>query len=206
MRIGTRSGIEPYGLTHEVYGNAISVEEIWEQGLEYPVEFNWYSDPDPIAVVVVTSGRNDAVYCYEDEDTYEDFGRVAIEPWEPGYPTFCWGSEPEPSAPPVCEWIDETAWGAGYPYNVNEQGNWGTYTPYPVIIDGVDHDGVIIWAGQNMDAGALLFSEADGNVSITFMPDDVWSFAPVEENIKIQPYDEPPPDGNPVPGGSLIYH
>lgn len=39
-----------------------------------------------------------------------------------------------------------------------------------------------------------------GLVNITIELDDVWSFARVEENVKIQPYDAPPLDGNPVPG------
>ena len=199
LRIGTGSALDPYGLTRDAYGNTISVENVWVQGLG-DVAFDWYSNPDPIGIVIVKSGAAAAVYYYEDEPTYEDHGLVAIEPWEPSHLTFCWAAGSEPPGPPVCEWIDETGWGEGFPYNVDLQGNWGTYTPYPVIIDDVEYDGAVIWAGQHLDAGVLVFSEENGKVSITITLDEIWRFAPVQENVKIEVYDEPPPDGNPVPG------
>jgi hypothetical protein len=201
VRIGTGSAQEPIGLEPKVYGNTISVEDIWELGGMEPVAFDWSSNPYPI--VIVKSGRASAVYYYEDEPTFHDEGLTAIEPWEPSHLTFCWGEGDVP--PGSCETEDETAWGDGYPYNVDEQGNWATYTPYPVVIDGVEYDGVV-WAGQHMDAGTLVFSEVeadDGTVTVTaeIWLHNVWRFARVEENVKIQPYyDEPPPDGNPVPG------
>ena len=200
LRIGTGSALDPYGLTRDAYGNTISVEEVWLQGLG-DVAFDWYSNPDPIGIVIVKSGAGSVVYYYEDEPTWEGHDLLAREPWEPSHLTFCWApySEP-PNPPPVCDWVDETGWGEGFPYNVDEQGNWGTYTPYPVIIDGVEYDGAVIWAGQHLDAGVLMFQEHGDEVTITIVLHETWRFAPVAENVKVEAYDVPPPDGNPVPG------
>lgn len=200
LRIGTGSALEPdYGLTRDAYGNTISIESIWLPAHDFPA-FDWYSDPDPIGIVIVKSGAAAAVYPYLDEPTWEDHGLLGIWPWEPSHLTFCWSPSSQPPEPPVCDWYEETGWSEGFPYNVDEQGNWGTYTPYPVIIDGVEYDGAVIWAGQHLDAGLALFTEENGNVRVTIVLHETWRFAQVAENLKIAVYDLPPPDGNPVPG------
>lgn len=93
-----------------------------------------------------------------------------------------------------CEWIKETAWADGYPYNDEDGGNWATYTPY--IADSI----VTLYAGQEMDAGTVEFSTlVNGEVTITITLNTGWRFEDVEENVKIQDY-EFAPSGNPKPG------
>jgi hypothetical protein len=93
-----------------------------------------------------------------------------------------------------CEWVEETAWSAGARYV--PRGNWATYTSYA----GVEKT-VTLFAGKNMDAGTVKFSDPDldGKVTITITLNEGWRFEGVEENVKIQDY-EFAPSGNPSPG------
>lgn len=190
VRIGTGSAKDPYGLTRVVYGNTINVTEVWSQKRTGTIAFNWASNPDPIGIVIVKSGRAANVYRYP-EPTYSDTGLVGVGQWDPSHLTFCWG--PGGDEPPVCEWVGETAWGAGDRYV--EQGNWATYTAYETGMN------ILIFAGQGMEAGYLTFSEVSaGKVTITITLFSGWRFEAVEENVKIQPYDTVPLPENPAPG------
>jgi hypothetical protein len=97
-----------------------------------------------------------------------------------------------PSEDDEC-WADETAWGAGTRYVA--KGNWATYSAY------VPDSTVILYAGQDYEAGTVYFSapDGDGNITITVELADGFKFADVEENLKIQGY-EVAPDGNPDVG------
>ena len=110
---------------------------------------------------------------------------------------FCW-NEIDENGDEEC-FQDETAWAEGLPYV--EQGNWAMYTPY------VSESEVILWAGQNMEAGYVSFSAPDDVwVDITISLNDPFIFyydlADIEEdwNIKIQDYEDEPPPANPKIG------
>jgi len=199
IRIGT--GVNEdlyYGLTRTVFGNTISIQDIFltKKAVE-DVVWSWTADPDPISLVIVKTGRESYIFSYDPAKLSDTYDKFAEDFWSPSHLTFCWnaGDEPEPPGPPdppeppeppePCDWVDETAWGAGDPYV--EQGNWGTYTPY--VYNPEFETRVVIWAGQNMEAGYLTFSDVvDGNVLITITLFDGWQFQDVEENVKIQPY------------------
>jgi hypothetical protein len=91
-------------------------------------------------------------------------------------------------------WADETAWGAGTRYVA--KGNWATYSAY------VPDSTVILYAGQDYEAGTVYFSapDGDGNITITVELADGFKFADVEENLKIQGYNVAP-TASPNPGG-----
>ena len=90
-------------------------------------------------------------------------------------------------------WQEETAWSDGDGYLGAY--NWATYTTY----ECTDLE-VILFAGQDMDAGTVIFSDpVDGIVTITIELNDGWRFLDDDENLKIQGYDAPPM-GNPSPG------
>jgi hypothetical protein len=113
-----------------------------------------------------------------------------------------------------CEWIGETAWADGTRYV--EQGNWATYTTYEADAN------VTLWAGQDMDAGTVHFSEADASeqITITIVLNEGWRLKPgewewdedleeevwvdEEESVKIQGYGDAP-SGNPDPGQFTTY-
>lgn len=106
--------------------------------------------------------------------------------------------------PPEC--TDETAWANGPRYVM--RGNWATYTPLP---DPLSTD-VSIYAGQNMLAGTVHFTNKDmnGNVMdgfyrLKFFFYGCWKLQDVEEAIKIQGYEMVPPAKNPVPGKFETY-
>jgi hypothetical protein len=108
-------------------------------------------------------------------------------------------SGPQPTVtvtqPEEGDWIRETAWADGDPYNT-DGGNWATYTPY----SGAELDDVILYAGQTMEAGTVDFSApAGGLVTITITLNAGWRFYDNTENVKIQDYAEAP-SGNPKPG------
>jgi hypothetical protein len=90
------------------------------------------------------------------------------------------------------EWDDETAWADGERYV--DPGNWATYTAYS---DGAE---VTLYAGQAFEAGTVKFEADGGDVKITITLNAGYRFADVEENVKIQDYDDAP-SGNPAPGG-----
>jgi len=90
-------------------------------------------------------------------------------------------------------WDDETAWAEGSRYV--SKGNWAMYVPYDDTGMTVD-----ILAGQTLKAGTATFSApVDGEVTITINLNDGFRFAAVDENIKVQDYDQAP-SGNPSPG------
>ena len=94
---------------------------------------------------------------------------------------------------PCYEFVDETAWADGGRYV--ERGNWATFTDY----EG-DAKIVTLFAGQTNDVGTVEFSEAvDGEVTITISLTGDWEFAPEDENVKIQDYEEAP-SRKPAPG------
>jgi hypothetical protein len=172
---------------------SIAVYDVWSYKRGGTEAFDWESSPDPIGVVIVKAGRAANIYYY-DPPVNEDDGLVGVGQWDPSHLTFCWGPGGNGGD---CYWTEETAWGAGYRYV--DQGNWGTYTPNQTGVN------INIWAGQHIDAGYLTFSEAvDGVVTITITLNDGWRFADTDENVKIQPYDEPPPAENPNPGDFAI--
>jgi hypothetical protein len=191
IRIGTGANQDPeFGLTRFVYGNLISVFDVWSHKRTGTVAFDWTAEPDPIAKVIVKSGRASMIYDYQ-PPVNADKGLTGVGQWDPSHLTFCWG--PGGGGNGECYWTEETAWGAGSRYV--DQGNWATYTPYQTGVN------IIIWAGQNMEAGYLTFSEVvDGMVTVTLTLFDGWRFLDTEENVKIQPYDEIPPAENPSPG------
>jgi hypothetical protein len=93
-------------------------------------------------------------------------------------------------------WVGATAWAAGERYV--ERGNWATYTPYPTDTS------ITLYAGRNMEAGLVEFSEpygGDGDdfVDITITLNTGWRFADKVENVKVQDYDTAP-SGKPNPG------
>jgi hypothetical protein len=89
----------------------------------------------------------------------------------------------------------ETAWADGIRYV--DRGNWATYTPRPD--DGVP---VILYAGQTMEAGTVVFS--DGGLTITINFNSGWDLDDVLEPVKIQGYDVAP-TSNPSPGLFTTY-
>ena len=108
------------------------------------------------------------------------------------------------------EWVCETAWADNEcskdaePGSLRyvQRGNWATYVEY----DGVYKD-VTLYAGQTIEAGAVLFYPApDNKVRIEiFIEKEGWEFCPVEENVKIDGFNSLSEaqinrTGNPVPG------
>jgi hypothetical protein len=92
-----------------------------------------------------------------------------------------------------CCWGEETAWAAGTRYNT--RGNWATYVTYTGTAKTVD-----LLAGKNTKIGTVSFSApSGGSVTITIDLFTRYSFADVDENIKIQDY-KFAPSGNPAPG------
>ncbi len=90
-------------------------------------------------------------------------------------------------------WENETAWAEGPRYVC--KGSWAMYVPY----DGTEKT-VDILAGQTLEAGTATFSApVDGKVTITINLNDGFRFAAVDENIKVQDYDQAP-SGNPSLG------
>lgn len=101
--------------------------------------------------------------------------------------------EEEPTPPCYEVRGHETAWADGERYN--PRGNWATYTPY------VPDSTVVLYAGQTMNAGTVHFSAPEnGNVIITINLADEWGFGLMQENVKIQDYEQAPPSRNPQPG------
>ena len=103
-----------------------------------------------------------------------------------------------------CEWVGETAWASGPRYVT--RGNWATYTPYEA------GSTVPIYAGRTIHVGNADFSAVvAGEVTITItlfdgvrLELDEDGFI-VEEAVKIQGYDAPPPAANPAPGRFTTY-
>lgn len=92
-----------------------------------------------------------------------------------------------------CCWAEETAWAAGKRYNT--KGNWATYVEYTGSSKTVD-----LLAGKNTKIGTVAFSApSGGKVTITINLGGRYSFADVDENVKIQDY-ATAPSGNPAPG------
>jgi hypothetical protein len=99
------------------------------------------------------------------------------------------------SSAELCEeFVDETAWAAGNRYVT--KGNWATFTDY-----GGEAKTVTLFAGKTNVVGTVEFSEVvSDEVTITIILTTVdWEFAPEDENVKIQDYEEAP-SGNPAPG------
>lgn len=108
-----------------------------------------------------------------------------------------------PTQNPGCEWIGETAWGAGKRYVT--RGNWATYTSYQSSAP------VKLLAGQTLEAGWINFSAVvDGYVTITIELNEGWRLKTVEDVIvkdavKVQGYTSTPPAANPAPGLFTTY-
>lgn len=165
--------------------------------------------PDGVGAALIKGGNDTNVYVYEPQ-VFSDSG-LASPPNASGDPAglsniggFCWNPLPEDrDEDPEC-YEGETAWSAGSRYTA--RGNWATHTSY----SGVEKT-VVLWAGQNMDAGDVTFSApVAGVVTITIQLNEGWRFAlnPVGEeggfpvfdnNIKVQHYASAP-SGNPAPG------
>lgn len=143
--------------------------------------------------VIVKGGQDANVYVY-DGTWQADSGLASPPTGNEQTPTlsnitFCWNPAEEP---PVCDWVEETAWVAGNRYVA--RGNWATYTPY--VADST----VTLYAGQTMPAGTVHFSAvSDGEITITIELNAGWRFEEVIENVKIQDYASAP-SGNPAPG------
>jgi hypothetical protein len=168
----------------------------WTTDGEY---VSWEGEHGGMAVIV--KGGPGAFVYYYTLDPYYNSDSYLASPLNPGGQipdvsnlTFCY-NPPEV----VCEWVGETAWAAGTRYVT--RGNWATYTPY------VAGSTVTLFAGQTMEAGTVTFSapDGDGNVTITIELNDGWRLEDVEEAVKIQGYDSPPPPQNPAPGLFTTY-
>lgn len=101
---------------------------------------------------------------------------------------------------PPCEWVGETAWADGCPYNESGKGNWAMFTCLWETVRTID-----LIAGQNFVAGTVTLDPSDpdceGQVKITITLNPGWRFADVPENVKIQDYAyEDRPSGNPAVG------
>jgi hypothetical protein len=95
----------------------------------------------------------------------------------------------------------ETAWGAGTLYVPSVESNWATYTPY------TGAGWVVLYAGQYMNAGKVIFSDPDSNgmVTITIRLNPGFRFFIHGQNgdeasVHIQDYMDIPPHENPAPG------
>jgi hypothetical protein len=163
------------------------------------------AEPDGLGALIV-KGSNDAnTYVYEPQST-SDSGltspvNASGNPADLSNLTVCWNPQGEP--PPACL-ENETAWADGDRYV--RRGNWATYTSYADCANGVP-----LFAGKNMDAGTVQCSAPDQSdvVTITVDLNEGWQFSVLPEpdqdgvfddNIKVQDYDEQPPDENPSPG------
>ncbi len=157
--------------------------------------FSWSSEW-PVCTVIVKGGPDANVYYYP-AGSFGDTALVAPvnlnnnKLYGISHVTFCY-NEPE-----LC-WKDETAWAAGDRYV--DQGNWATFTEYDP--EGLE---VILYAGQTHKAGIVTFSApVNGEVEICIVLNPGFRFADVEENVKIQDYEDPPfmdNPGGPSPGG-----
>ncbi len=107
-----------------------------------------------------------------------------------------------------CEIRTESAWADGRRYI--ENGNWATYTEF---VDGAK---VAIFAGKDILVGYVTLSMVSA-VDIYNEPTDEtfqdlnfelingWTLEDVNENVKIEGYDEAPLSGNPAPGQFELY-
>jgi hypothetical protein len=156
--------------------------------------FDWAAR-SAVGAVIVKGGNTANVYRYDPQASADTGLHAPLNPnsgnfYEVSHVSFCWNEEVN-----ACEWIEETAWAGGDRYI--PRGNWATYTPY------VPNGAVTLYAGQELEAGTVSFSEAvDGVVTITIELNEGFRFAddPEGENVKIQGYDAPPPRKNPEPG------
>lgn len=80
-------------------------------------------------------------------------------------------------------WEDETAVGAGTRYPGTS--NWFMYTAYTT-------SKVDLIAGQHYDAGDITMSRSGGNTTITITLHAGFRWAPVSDNLKIQPFTTAP--------------
>jgi len=159
---------------------------------------SWEGEHGGMAIIL-KGGPGAHVYYYT-LDPYFNFDSHLVSPLNPGgnVPqlsniTFCYNPPPQ-----MCEWIGETAWAAGTRYV--QKGNWATYTPY------VADNTVILYAGQTRVAGTVNFSQVvDGKVTISITLNEGFRLKDVNESVKIQGYDAPPPAENPQPGHFTTY-
>lgn len=153
--------------------------------------------------VIVKGGNAANVYTYE-AGINGDSGLVSPDNASGGPAglsnlTFCFNLVPCEE----CEWVGETAWGAG-PRYVNK-GNWAMYTPF------VANSNVDLIAGQHYEAGNIHLSAAvDGYVTITITLNDGFRLAEfegeiIEQAVKIQGYSSKPAARNPAPGRFNTY-
>ena len=98
------------------------------------------------------------------------------------------------------EFKGETAWASNeldtpLVIRYTARGNWATY----VVYNGVEKT-TTLYAGQTIDVGEVVFSAANGTVTITIHLDGDWIFDPnPTHNLMVQGYTRAP-SGNPAPG------
>jgi len=140
--------------------------------------------------VIVKGGPAANVYDYDGET--EDCGLVSPnnasgKPAGLSNLTFCYNLEPCPDQPEDC-WKDETALSDGIKFPVHP---WFTYTQYDNVSKTVD-----LIAGQNYKIGEVTFAPEGGKVRITIQLNDTGAFQNVNENVKIQGWEEAPKAGD----------
>ena len=186
------------GYVFSLYGDPIppDIVRVIQFTLVNSYTVSWsIASPYKVCAVIVKGGNAARVYYYSGGATSGSGLTPPInqknknqKPYDVSHVTFLFYKGDQPTE---C-WEDETAWAAGLPYGT--QGNWATYTPY------VSDSTVILYAGQDMNAGTVHFSAVSGGtVTITITLASGWRFAPVPENVKIQDYASAP-SGNPIPG------
>lgn len=163
------------------------------------IHVSWSSSV-PVKAVFILKGSNAANTYYYSSCSTEDSGLASPEtynrngkliPHDLSNLTVCWT---------VCDdnvcYDHETAWAATSAGNNRyaTKGNWATSVSYGGIEKTVN-----LYAGQTMLAGTVNLKPELGQVRVTITLAVDWSFALVNESVKIQGY-ALKPGGNPAPG------
>lgn len=96
-----------------------------------------------------------------------------------------------------CEWVEETAWMDCKEYE-NQRGRW-KWRQYGQNYPGGNQSLDLVAGRDHIYAGTVWTNQTNDMVDITVVLDEGWRFQDVEENVKVQDYDDHPTE-HPIPG------
>lgn len=171
--------------------------------------FFFSANPFPLGAVVVKGGPYANVFTYdppafEDGVLYAPLNPNNTVPFDISHISFCWGDQTTTGC-----YEEETAWAVGAFYNANGRGNWAMYVDYLACgsfpcdyllrADGGDGVGIIVGRATlnpNGDGTATISINLEGGAIFYYDLADT----ELDDNLKVQPYEEVAPSGNPKVG------